>query len=287
MLLLLIQAGNGLFSSIQTSTHFLLTQFELFFSICCRSWMNSIWCRVRVKRRIWETKIMNNKAKSRGAGMAFSLSHLVIVMPPCGTAFLMTQSGRLNLGGHTAAVRILMHRQFVWEILTTPGMSSDGRVFKVLYLEDQKMRNNLFWWLNFRSLWNTSKSSLSFLNPGLSFSTWLFLNGEQHEAAVLSLSVAEGWMVVWLQLTQLAHLSWVITGHGYMWRRNQKWRQIVFKIASTLNTRKRKPNMLFLWSRQFHNYWGKICSFCEKKTEQHEGKTKVGNKIACRRGRSV
>lgn len=201
MVLLLIQAGKGLLPSIQTFTNFLLTEFELFFIICCRSWINSIWSRVRVKKRIWETKIISSKAKSHCAGLAFSLSPLVIFMPPCGTAFLMSHSGRLNPEGHTAAVKPLMHRQFMWEMLAIPEMSPSGRVFKVVYLEDQKMRNNLFWWLNFTSLWNTNKPSLSLLNPGHSFLTWLLLNGEQQEAAVLSLPVTEGWTVVWLQLT--------------------------------------------------------------------------------------
>lgn len=103
MLLLHIQTGKGLFPSIQTFTNFLLTEFELFFIICCRSWINSIWCRVRVKKRIWETKIISSKTKLYGAGMAFSLSHPVVIMPPCGTAFLMSHSGRLNPEGRTAA----------------------------------------------------------------------------------------------------------------------------------------------------------------------------------------
>lgn len=138
MLLLLIQAMKSLFPSMQTFTFFLLTEFELFFIICCRSWINLSWCRLSVKKRIWETKIVSSKAKSHGAGMAFSLSHLVIVMPPCSTAFLMSHSGRLNPEDHTAAVKLLMHKQFMSEKLTTE-MSPTGRVFKVVYLEDQKI----------------------------------------------------------------------------------------------------------------------------------------------------
>lgn len=134
--LLLIQSGKGLSPSIQTSTNYLLTEFELFFIICCRSWIDSIWCRVRVKKRIWETKIISSKAKSRSAGMTFSMSHLVTVMLPCGTAVLMSHSGRLNPEGHAAVVKLLMHRHFMWETLTTPEMSPTGRVFKVIYLED-------------------------------------------------------------------------------------------------------------------------------------------------------
>lgn len=148
--------------------------------------------------------------------------------------------------------------------VTAAEMSPTGRVFKWVYLEDMKMRNNLFSWLDFTSLWNTNEPSVSLLNPSHSFSTWLLLTREQQEAVVLSLSVTEGWMVVWLQLPQLAHLSQVITGHSYVWRRNRTWKQIVFKIVSTLNTRKRKPKVVFLWSSQLLSYWGKICSFSEK-----------------------
>lgn len=71
-----------------------------------------------------------------------------------------------------------------------------ARFFKQHNWRERKIRNILFWWLNFTSLWNTNKPSLSLLKPPYSFSTWLLLYWEQQEAAVLSLAVTEGRVVV-------------------------------------------------------------------------------------------
>lgn len=47
----------------------------------------------------------SSKAESRGAGVTFSFSHWVIVLPPCSMAFSMSHNGRLNPEGCTAALR--------------------------------------------------------------------------------------------------------------------------------------------------------------------------------------
>lgn len=177
MLLLLSQARKSLFPSIQTFTNFLLTEFESFLTICCRSCINSIWWRVRAKKRIWKNKIISSKAKSHGAGIVFSLSHLVIVMLPCAQlSWCHTMEGwtlkATLLWWNSWCTVYVKNADYSWDVFYWQGFQSN-------ISGGLKRRNYFFWWLNFTSLWNMNKPSLSFLNPGYSFSTWLFLNREQ------------------------------------------------------------------------------------------------------------
>lgn len=130
MLLLLIQAGRGLFPSLRTFTNFLLTEFELFFVICCRSWINSIWCRIRVKKRIWETKIISSNAKSWCRdGIAF------VTPGHCHAALWHSFPGvtqwKAEPWGPCCSISVKLREE-----LTTPEMSPTGRGFKLTYLED-------------------------------------------------------------------------------------------------------------------------------------------------------
>lgn len=71
-------------------------------------------------------------------------------------------------------------------MLTPPEMPPPSKGFKALYLEEQKMRNNLFWWLSFVFV-KYKQAQLMTLEPQ-SLLFILTLLGEQQEA-VLSLSV--------------------------------------------------------------------------------------------------
>lgn len=64
------------------------------------------------KKRSRENKTITSKAKSYGAGMAFSVSHLVTVVLPHDTAFLLAHRGELIPESHSSAVsrKYLIHK---------------------------------------------------------------------------------------------------------------------------------------------------------------------------------
>lgn len=236
--------------------YFLLTECELLFIICCRWWINSTWHRLRVRKQTWDTKIISSKAKSHSAGVAPSLSHLVTVMLP-----VAQLPWCHSVEGWT--LRSTLHEtpdvQFMWESLAPPERSHKD--FKEVDLEEQRMRNNLFWWLYFLFV-KYKQAQLMTLEPrSLLFILTSCLGSSRRQ---LSCHYQSHYRGLGGRVTS-AHVPEVMTGHSYLWRRNQKWKQIVLKLASTLNTRRRKPNLLFLWNSQLRDYWGKICSFSEKK----------------------
>lgn len=157
--------------------------------------------------------------------------------------------------------------QLMWEMLTPPEMPPPSKGFKALYLEEQKMRNNLFWWLSFVFV-KYKQAQLMTLEPQSLLFILTFCLGSSRRLSCHYQSLGVRGHVV------SAHLPEVMTGHSYLWRRNQKWKQIVFKLVSTLNTR--KPNLLLLWNSQLHDYWGKICSFSEKKATQNMPVQRLG-----------
>lgn len=152
--------------------------------------------------------------------------------------------------------------------------------FKAVYLEEQELKNNLFWWLYFLSV-KYKRAQLMTLEPGSLLFILTSCPGSSRRQ--LSCHYQSHYQEVGAPVTS-AHLPEVMTGHSYLWRRNQKWKQIVLKLVSTLNTRRRKPNLLLLWNSQLHDYWGKICSSSENKKQpktcQSKGQAEVENKIS-------
>lgn len=227
---------------MQTFAYFSLTEPELFFIMSCRWWINSVWHRVRVRKQTWGTKIISSKAKSHSAGVALSLSHLVTVMLP-------------------VAQLSWCHSVEGWALRSTicvrnAGSSWDAschKDFKAVDLEEQKMRNNLFWWLYFLFV-RYKQAQLMTPEPwSLLFILISCLGSSRRQ---LSCHYQSHYQRLGGRVTS-AHLPEVMTGHSYLWRRNQKWKQIVLKLISTLNTRRRKPNLLLLWNSQLHDCWGK------------------------------
>lgn len=248
--------------------YFLLTECELLFIISCRWWINSTWHRLRVRKRTWDTKIISSKAKSHSAAVALSLSHLVTVMLPVAQLCC----GRLNPEVHTG-----------WNVRSA-GFSWDAschKDFKAVDLKEQRMRNNLFWWLYFLFVEYKQAQLMTLEARWLLFILTSCLGSSRRQLSCHYQSHYQGLG----GCVTSAHVPEVMTGHSYLWRRNQKWKQIVFELVSTLNTRRRKLNLLLLWNSQLHNYWGKTCSFSGKKknktpkTWQYKGQAEVENKI--------
>lgn len=162
--------------------------------------------------------------------------------------------------------------------------ASCHRDFKVADLEEQEMRNNLFWWLYFLFVRYKQAQLMTLELPSLLFILISCLESSRRQLSCHYQSHYQGLGGCLIS----AHLPEVMTGHSYLWRRNQKWKQIVLKLISTLNTIRRKPHLLLLWNSQLHDYWGKICSFSGRKTTQNMPVQRSGrreSKISCRGGR--